>query len=54
MCNIRSTICQLACGRKVKNIPGLIYAKICGVLKLLQENMMQDVIIHKNKHYSNR
>uniref|UniRef100_A0A8C3DXV7 Uncharacterized protein n=1 Tax=Corvus moneduloides TaxID=1196302 RepID=A0A8C3DXV7_CORMO len=48
MCNIRPIICHLACGRKVKNIQGLIYAKICRVLKVLQENMIQDAIIYKN------
>lgn len=52
MCSIRrSIICHLACGRKVKNIPALIYAKICGVQKVFQENVIQDVITLKNKHY---
>uniref|UniRef100_A0A8C5JET3 Uncharacterized protein n=1 Tax=Junco hyemalis TaxID=40217 RepID=A0A8C5JET3_JUNHY len=38
-CNIRrSIICHMACGGKVKNIPALIY-----------ENVIQDVIILKNK-----
>lgn len=52
MCNIRrSIICHLACGGKVKNIPAIIYAKLCGVQKVFQENVIQDVIILKNQHY---
>ena len=51
MYNIRrSIICHLACYGKVKNISGLIYVKICGVLKVFWENMIQDVITHPNKH----
>uniref|UniRef100_A0A8C0VCN6 Uncharacterized protein n=1 Tax=Cyanistes caeruleus TaxID=156563 RepID=A0A8C0VCN6_CYACU len=52
MCNIRrSIICHLACGQKVKNIPALIYAKICGVQKVFQENVIQDFIIPNTKHH---
>lgn len=52
MCNIRkSIICHLASGWKIKNIPALIYAKLCGVQKVFQENVIQDVIILRNKHY---
>uniref|UniRef100_A0A8C3P1C8 Uncharacterized protein n=1 Tax=Cyanoderma ruficeps TaxID=181631 RepID=A0A8C3P1C8_9PASS len=47
----RSIICHLACGRKVKNILALIYAKICGVQKVFRENVIQDAIIRKNRHY---
>uniref|UniRef100_A0A8C0FRH2 Uncharacterized protein n=1 Tax=Bubo bubo TaxID=30461 RepID=A0A8C0FRH2_BUBBB len=41
MYNIRSIICHLACYGKVKNISDLIYVKICGVLKVFRENMIQ-------------
>lgn len=51
MYNIRrSIISHLACYGKVKNISGLIYVKIHGVLKVFRENMIQDVISHTNKH----
>lgn len=52
MCSIRRPIiCHLACGQKVKNIPALIYAKNCGLQKVFQETVTQDVIILKKKHY---
>lgn len=46
----RSIICHLACYGKAKNISGLIYIKIYGVLKVSRENMIQGVITHANKH----